>query len=981
MKGSIIVATGLLLISLVNASITGSDYRKNCEDQLFCKRFREISKHHVQDKKHMFSYDLTETHINKADSSVSGVLKLTAQSQFLQDSIGIKFQILKRGILHVVAADDNNFPERKSKRFRVSDFEGVEWANLQHDGEAAITSDQEEVLLATVQGYDYHTYRIKKSPFRIEYFINDTLLIESNNDNMMYFERKLPTEEQEQPFEFVDDALYEVIEPNLRYNLFRKETIDYEPYDFKESIGLSFKMHSQYLYGLPERADRLALKNTDHGLPYRLYNLDVFQHPPYNPQSLYGAIPYLTAHSDTFDASVVWMNSAETYVDIFLTKEAFEHDQETDLDALRSNWKEIHRRNTVWLSESGAMEFFLFGAANKNGNAPKQVMTKLTHLTGRLPLPPYYSFGFHYSKWEKITTQSMIDMVDTFNHHDLPLDILWMDIEYADDKRYFQFDSRFSDLDRFISKMKDEKKHITVITDPHIKMDDHFFVYKDGFDVEMVPKGGAREEAVKGVFMRDRDGQGTFYGECWPKTSVWVDFLNSNAQQYWSTLYQYSKFKGTTKLFSFWIDMNEPSVFSHDELTMPKDATHLTNDGRVFKHKDVHNAYGILMANATYTGIINREEDRNQRPFMLTRSVFFGSQKYGAMWTGDNQASNHFMALSIQMCLSLGLAGIPICGSDVGGFTGHASPKFLSKWYQHAVFMPFFRAHGHETVSQREPWFQGDQMYVMKEYLHLRHSLMPYIYTQTYFTTQTGIPLMRPLWMDFPGEFKTFGIDTNYMFGDCFFIAATYPQITDLRFYLPPSTDWYNFYTSEVQQVSNEARFIQVEQEEIGVFIKAGSIVPRKYMRRLSALSAKKDNYLLDIYPELRGDLVGQAQGYLYLDDGETFNHIKKKEYTLVEFNFDQDTLFFKVLNAQYTSGESFIVDEVNIFGLNQRPSQVRILSKTFVKDGKNVTFKYSQEEKRLEIIDLHLHLIEAPETTGGLALLKLEFDGSNGDL
>lgn len=150
-------------------------------------------------------------------------------------------------------------------------------------------------------------------------------------------------------------------------------------------------------------------------------------------------------------------------------------------------------------------------------------------------------------------------------------------------------------------------------------------------------------------------------------------------------------------------------------------------------------------------------------------------------------------------------------------------------------------------------------MYIMKEYLHLRHSLMPYIYTQTYFTTQTGIPLMRPLWMEFPGEFKTFGIDTNYMFGDAFFIAATYPQITDLRFYLPSSTDWYNFYTSEVQQVSNEARFIQVEQEEIGVFIKAGSIVPRKYMRRLSALSAKKDNYLLDIYPELRGDRVGQA--------------------------------------------------------------------------------------------------------------------------
>lgn len=88
-------------------------------------------------------------------------------------------------------------------------------------------------------------------------------------------------------------------------------------------------------------------------------------------------------------------------------------------------------------------------------------------------------------------------------------------------------------------------------------------------------------------------------------------------------------------------------------------------------------------------------------------------------------------------------------------------------------------------------------MYIIKEYLHLRHSLMPYIYTQTYFTTKTGIPLMRPLWMEFPDEFQTFGIDTNYMFGDSFFVAATYPQLTDLRYYLPISTDWYNFYTSE----------------------------------------------------------------------------------------------------------------------------------------------------------------------------------------
>jgi alpha 1,3-glucosidase len=133
------------------------------------------------------------------------------------------------------------------------------------------------------------------------------------------------------------------------------------------------------------------------------------------------------------------------------------------------------------------------------------------------------------------------------------------------------------------------------------------------------------------------------------------------------------------------------------------------------------------MAKATYQGIIDREYSKNYRPFLLSRSIFFGSQKYGAMWTGDNSASLLFMTLSIQMCLTLGISGIPMCGSDIGGFTGYSSSTLLSKWYQHAVFQPFFRAHAHENVKYREPWYAGDQVYVIKEYIHLRHSLVPYM--------------------------------------------------------------------------------------------------------------------------------------------------------------------------------------------------------------------------------------------------------------
>ena len=213
--------------------------------------------------------------------------------------------------------------------------------------------------------------------------------------------------------------------------------------------------------------------------------------------------------------------------------------------------------------------------------------------------------------------------------------------------------------------MEDQKKHVTIITDPHIKVDKHYFVYAHGKEYKIT--NDEEGNPIRGVFIRDTDGISDFEGECWPKNSVWVDYLNENAQKYWASLYRYDKFIGTNRLFGYWIDMNEPSVFSGDELTMPKNAIHVTKENRRFFHKDVHNAYGILMAKATYQGILDREPKKNLRPFLLSRSVFFGSQKYGAMWTGDNQAENEYISLSIQMCLSLGISGIPICGADVGG--------------------------------------------------------------------------------------------------------------------------------------------------------------------------------------------------------------------------------------------------------------------------------------------------------------------------
>lgn len=270
------------------------------------------------------------------------------------------------------------------------------------------------------------------------------------------------------------------------------------------------------------------------------------------------------------------------------------------------------------------MEFFIFGVANKNDKGPKDLTSKLATLTGYLPMAPYHSFGFHYSKWEPIDTSYLISLLNDFNKMEMPLDNLWLDIDYADGRRYFVFDkNNFRNFNKFLDLIEQQKKRVTIITDPHIKIDPQYKVYKEGRQYKVANDEDGNP--IRGVFIRDHDCERDFHGECWPEASVWVDFLNENAQKYWASLYRYDKFIGTNKLFNYWIDMNEPSVFSEDELTMPKKTIHITKDNVQYYHKDVHNAYGILMAKASYDGILNREMNGNLRPFLLSRSVFFGS--------------------------------------------------------------------------------------------------------------------------------------------------------------------------------------------------------------------------------------------------------------------------------------------------------------------------------------------------------------------
>lgn len=185
--------------------------------------------------------------------------------------------------------------------------------------------------------------------------------------------------------------------------------------------------------------------------------------------------------------------------------------------------------------------------------------------------------------------------------------------------------------------------------------------------------------------------------------------------------------------------MNEPSVFRGPELTMQKNAIHHGN----WEHRELHNLYGFYQQMATAEGLIQRAKGK-ERPFVLTRSFFAGSQKYGAVWTGDNTAEWSYLKISIPMLLTLSITGISFCGADVGGFIGNPEAELLVRWYQAGAYQPFFRGHATMNTKRREPWLFGEEYTrPIREAMRERYALLPYWYSLFYSAHVASQPIMR----------------------------------------------------------------------------------------------------------------------------------------------------------------------------------------------------------------------------------------------
>jgi alpha-glucosidase len=610
-------------------------------------------------------------------------------------------------------------------------------------------------------------------------------------------------------------------------------------------------------------------------------------------------------------------------------------------------------------AENGPADIYLL-----YGPSAKHVLASYAWLTGPTPLPPLWALGFQQSRYSYMTQSRVLEVAARFREDRIPVDAIYLDIDYQQHNRPFTIDTTaFPDMASMVSTLHKEQFHVVAITDPHIANLPHQNYAP--FDT-----GIAGDH-----FVKNPDGS-VFIGPVWPGPSVFPDFTSQQTRVWWGTLYKDLNHIG---LDGFWNDMDEPSVFTQLK-TIPNDVIHRIDEPgfaqRSATHREIHNIYGLENSRATFEG--QRSAEPNKRPFILTRATYAGGQRYAATWTGDNSAIWNHLRLTTSMLKNLGLSGFSLAGADVGGYAGTPSPELLTKWIEIAAFQPIDRDHAEKGTGDHEPWANGpEQELIRRHYIETRYRLLPYLYTVMESNTRTGLPLLRPIFLEFPNaspDRHPLDIDLDasgeFMVGPDLLVAAGpfLDKVDDYDAKLP-SAGWYDFWTGKrvdegqaraiagglqpeaLKGPTLPAVHIHPQLASLPVFVRPGAILP------IAPLIQSTDQrpagpLTLRVFPG------PNCAGELYQDDGATFAY-KQGNFLRVSFTCetspDNGALTIHIGKHQgfFPAWWQQLVIEVN--GLPKDPTTVTI-------NGRAISFTASTHPLTIttrdtgEGIDISLH-------------------------
>jgi alpha-glucosidase len=482
------------------------------------------------------------------------------------------------------------------------------------------------------------------------------------------------------------------------------------------------------------------------------------------------------------------------------------------------------------------------------GPAPKTVVAAFAALTGRTPLPPLWALGYQQCRYSYYPQARVREVARTFREKKIPVDAIYLDIDYQDRNRPFTVSrSSFPEFAGMIRDLRAEGFHTIAITDLHIASapGEGYAPYDSGLKAD--------------VFVKNPDGS-VYVGRVWPGDSVFPDFTLSRVREWWGGLYK--NFVGLG-VAGFWNDMNEHAVFNETK-TMPLSVVHRLDDGTAVDHRGIHNVFGALNARATYEGLRRLRPD--ERPFVLTRAAYAGAQRWAASWTGDNSGTWNHLALSTPMLLSLGLSGYGFVGDDIGGYAGSAPPDLLTRWLELGAFNPIFRGHAEKGSRDREPWVDGPEHEEMRRRaIERRYALLPYVYTAAEEMSRTGVPMMRPLFLEYPQSPQLVADDRDFLLGGDLLVAPAFSEKPESETLVLPPGAWYEEHSSVVHKSSVTLR---PALADLPVYVRAGAIVPEQAVVQNTGETPRGPL-------ELRVYSGPDCRGALYQDDGHTFAYAK----------------------------------------------------------------------------------------------------------
>src|SRR6478672_4994700 len=485
------------------------------------------------------------------------------------------------------------------------------------------------------------------------------------------------------------------------------------------------------------------------------------------------------------------------------------------------------------------------------GADPAQILATYTQLTGRMPLPPKWSLGYHQCRWSYESEAIVRELAQEFRQRRIPCDVIHLDIDYMRGYRVFTWSQkRFPEPAKLINDLiKDGFKTVTII-DPGVK-------YEPEADYHVFDQG-----IEKDYFVRKADGK-LFHGYVWPDKSVFPDFQRPDVREWWGYLHKSLTDIGVEGI---WNDMNEPTVDDRpfgdpgNKIWFPLDTPQGPDEEQV-THAEAHNLYGLMMARAANEGL--KRHRANQRSFVLTRSGYAGVQRWSSVWMGDNQSLWDHLEMSLPMLCNMGLSGVAFVGCDIGGFAGNATAELFARWMQVGMLYPLMRGHSAMSTARHEPWVFGDRVEkICREYIELRYQLLPYLYTFFWEAATTGAPILRPLLYHFPNDPKTYTLYDQVLLGTSLMAAPIYrPGVEHRAVYLPEGT-WYDWWTGECYQ--GEMHILaHAPLERMPLYVRAGSIIP------MAPVMQHVDEQPLDLL-KLR-IWPGTGEFTLYEDDGQTF--------------------------------------------------------------------------------------------------------------